>query len=81
MPRYQIIPSDRPEASVEIDGIDAGAALHVASQLRCGQADVHENGSYLFSVRTLGGEASFWEIFQRAVNEEELVETDLVGNP
>jgi len=66
MPRFQIIPLDRPDARVEIDCIDAGSALNVASQLRCSAADVRQDGAYLFSIRTLGGKSSFWQIFQRS---------------
>ena len=54
MPRFQIIPTDRPDEIIEIEGVDAGSALHIANQLSCDQADVHRNGAYLFSVRTLG---------------------------
>lgn len=65
MPRFEIIPKDQPEAAIEIDCLDAGSALLIANQIGCNEADVHEDGAYRFSVRTLGGKTSFWQIFQR----------------
>lgn len=65
MPRFRIIPSDDAAEPIEIESLDAGSALYTANQIGCHEADVLEEGIYLFSVRTLGGKSSFWQIFQR----------------
>lgn len=65
MPRFQIVPTDNTQAPIEVECFDAGTALYTANQIGCSEADVHEEGIYVFSVRTLGGKSSFWQIFQR----------------
>jgi len=65
MPRFQILPRDNSAQPIEIDCVDAGSALYTANQIGCHEADILEEGLYVFSVRTLGGKSSFWQIFQR----------------
>jgi hypothetical protein len=44
--------------------IDAGSVLHVVNRLACREADVFQDGAYVFSVQRTGS-AGFWTIFQR----------------
>lgn len=65
MPRYLIMPTDQTHSSAEMVAPNPGSALEIVSRLDCKEADVLEDGAYLFSVRKSGG-ANFWHIFQRA---------------
>jgi hypothetical protein len=64
MPRYVILPTDQTHSSAEMVAPNPGSALDIVSRLDCREADVLEDGSYLFSVRKSGG-TNFWHIFQR----------------
>lgn len=68
MPLFKILPTDQTYSAVEIEAIDASAALNVVSQIECKEADVFENDSYAFSVRL--DRNGLWSIFQRHENAE-----------
>lgn len=51
MHRYTIQPIDSSIPAVHQIGQDAACALHVASRLDCREADVYEDGIYLFSLQ------------------------------
>lgn len=63
MPRFTIVPTDQRYSSGEVIAEDASAALSIVNQLDCQEADVLEDGNYLFSVRL--SETGMWTIFQR----------------
>lgn len=64
MPQFLIVPSDQKFSSAQITSLDAASALHVVDRLACDEADVMEDGAYIFSVRKTGA-SGFWTIFQR----------------
>lgn len=63
MPRFTVVPADPHFASAEIVAQDAGPALHVISQTKCGEADILEDGRYAFSLRL--GTSGVWCLFRR----------------
>jgi hypothetical protein len=65
MPSFRIIPSDDPGAFIDFDGTDASSSLHVASARRIGEADIYQDGEYLFSLRQ-NGAGSCWVIQTKA---------------
>ena len=68
MPRFTVIPSDRPNFSAEITALDGGAVLNVVGQLACEEADILQDGRYAFSVRL--SSSGMWTIFQRPIDTE-----------
>lgn len=73
MPRYVILPTDQTHSSAEMVAPNPASALDIVSRLDCKEADVLQDGAYLFSVRKSGG-TNFWHIFQRAPNVEVITE-------
>lgn len=69
MPHFLILPTDQPHSSAEVTAAHAGGILDYVSRLDCKEADVLEDGHYVFSVRK-SGEANFWQIYQRADGQE-----------
>lgn len=69
MHKFLVCPTDQSASSTEITAANAAPALDVLSRLDCSEADVLQDGTYLFSVRK-SGSANFWHIFQRAGSHE-----------
>lgn len=63
MPRFSIVPTVSDHAPFEIWSHDAAAVLHSVARVGCGEADVLQDGAYLFSVRL--GANGLWHIRQR----------------
>lgn len=51
MHRYTIQPIDRNMSPTEQLGQDPACALHLVSRLHCKEADVFEDGTYIFSLQ------------------------------
>ncbi|MEJ5975057.1 hypothetical protein WG901_00290 [Novosphingobium sp. PS1R-30] len=64
MPLFTITPSDTDHAPVEVSSPDAAAVLHTIARLNCGEAEVLEDGIYVFSVRLDNN--GLWHIHQRS---------------
>ena len=60
MPRFTIVPTDN---SPQISASKALSVFHRVSRLKCGEADVLEDGEYAFTVRI--SRTGFWSIYQR----------------
>lgn len=55
MPNFRLIPSDEPNSFIDFDGFDASSTLHVASHRHIDEADVYQDGTYVFTIRSSGG--------------------------
>lgn len=60
MPLFSILPTASDHAPFDVSSHDAAAVLH---SVGCGEADVLEDGTYVFSVRL--GVNGLWHIHQR----------------
>jgi hypothetical protein len=65
MPSFRIIPTDDPDAFIDFDGTDASSSLHVASTRRIEEADIYQDGEYVFSLRQ-NGAGGCWIIQTKA---------------
>jgi hypothetical protein len=63
MHRFLILAADDSYQSTEIIAPDAGSALHAVDRLNVREADVLQDGRYLFSLYLNG--KGVWCIFQR----------------
>lgn len=63
IPRYTIQLTDKPRSCVHMIAADTAAVLHMMSRLHLIDADVLEDGKYVFSVCASDG--GFWTIVQR----------------
>lgn len=63
MLRYLVSPTDPGFEPVEIVAHDPGPILNLVERMRCGEADVHREGAYAFSVRLDGN--GLWTIYNR----------------
>jgi hypothetical protein len=66
MPSFRLIPAHEPEDYSDFTGIDASAALNVASSQDVGEADVYQDGHYVFSIRRSGLTSGCWIIQTKA---------------
>jgi len=66
--RFTISPHDKAKAPTEFMANDAGSALALVERINCGDADILENGKYLFTA-TLS-EGGFWLISVRTESPE-----------
>lgn len=64
MPRFTIIPVDRNQPDANLIATDAGPVLAFIDRVRCGEADVLEDGRYLFSASLES--CGFWSVFHRS---------------
>ncbi|MCW1427507.1 hypothetical protein [Novosphingobium sp. JCM 18896] len=60
---FSITPTNPDHAPFEVTSRDAAAVLHAIARADCGEADVLENGAYMFSVRL--DPNGLWHIHQR----------------
>ena len=63
MPRFRIYPTDTSHPPIESYSNDPSSVLGLVERTRCGEADVHRDDVYSFSVRLAPG--GVWSIFQR----------------
>lgn len=63
MSHFRIYPTDTTHAPMETRSADAASVLNMVERTRCGEADVHRDEVYSFSVRLNSG--GVWSIFQR----------------
>lgn len=63
MPLFTILPTSSDHPPFEVSSPDAAAVLHSVARFDCGEADVLEDGAYVFSVRL--GTNGLWHIHQR----------------
>lgn len=63
MPLFSILPTATDHAPFDVSSHDAAAVLHSVARVGCGEADVLEDGTYVFSVRL--GVNGLWHIHQR----------------
>jgi hypothetical protein len=63
MPRFTIVTDEESHVPVEINARSASSALHRLHHLSWHEADVFQDGQYLFSARCNAG---VWTVFQRS---------------
>ena len=66
MPSFRLIPAVDPGSYVDFVGPDASTALNIASSRRIDDADIYEDGHYVFSVRRSGLKGGCWVIQTKA---------------
>lgn len=62
MPRFDIVPMGQP-ATRQLAALDGAGVLRLIYGLECGQAEVFEDGAYVFSIDTWAN--GMWSIYQR----------------
>lgn len=60
---FQIIPTDRSFAPMEVAAHDGAGVMGIVSRLACKEADVLRDGEYCFSLQL--GDNGVWCVFQR----------------
>jgi len=71
MPRYILRSDASPSGAVEFEGLDASAALQVASAHHLAEADLWEGDAYCVTLRReSGAHGGFWVIFRKHVEGE-----------
>lgn len=63
MPHFRIYPTDPSHPPMESVSSDPASVLNLVERTHCGEADVHRDDVYSFSVRL--AEGGVWSIFQR----------------
>lgn len=63
MPRFRIYPTNSTHPPMESNSSDPASVLNLIERTHCGEADVHKDDVYSFSVRLAPG--GVWSIFQR----------------
>lgn len=63
MSNFRIYPTDPSHPPMESRSADPANVLSLIQRTRCGEADVHKDDAYSFSVRL--AESGVWSIFQR----------------
>lgn len=63
MPHFRIYPTDPSHPPIDSLSRDPANVLNLVERTRCGEADVHKDDVYSFSVRLAS--TGVWSIFQR----------------
>lgn len=63
MPHFRIYPTDLSHPPMESTSPDPSSVLNLVERTHCGEADVHRDDVYSFTVRLNPG--GVWSIFQR----------------
>jgi hypothetical protein len=67
MPLFRFTSPHHPGEAIEFYGADVGKSLEVASRVPFAEADLSEDGKYLFTFRKEAAPgAPYWCIFERA---------------